>query len=167
LVRRSFREDGSHESLANLSACPLPASTALRAVPAGETLVGATEAVEVERSLPHDHVAAVWPWPTKLGLAMLLGPPCPEPDLSLALVVVGAVRPGSVQARRGRDGRRPGHDHLGPHRGLIQVGGFGWVTSLCTPAIAASAASRTLQMNLFDEVNFAEVPIPITPANAW
>jgi transposase len=46
---------------------------------------------------------------------------------------------------------------------LKEIGGFGWVTSLRAPAIAALAASGTLQMSLFDEVNFAEVTHPDYP----
>jgi hypothetical protein len=100
LLRRSFREDGKvrHETLANLSVLPSAGIEALRAVLAGETLVGATETLEVERSLPHGHVAAVWAMAERLGLAKLLGPACPERDLALALVVARAVRPGSKLA---------------------------------------------------------------------
>jgi hypothetical protein len=100
LLRRSFREAGKvhHETLANLSALPPTGIEALRAVLAGETLVGAGEAVEVERSLAHGHVAAVWAMAEKLGLARLLGPAGAERDLALALVVARAVRPGSKLA---------------------------------------------------------------------
>ncbi len=100
LLRRSFREAGKvhHETLANLSALPPAGIEALRAVLAGETLVGAGEAVDVERSLAHGHVAAVWAMAEKLGLARLLGPVCPERDLALALVVARAVRPASKLA---------------------------------------------------------------------
>jgi len=100
LLRRSYREGGKvhHDTLANLSALPPAGIEALRAVLAGETLVGTSEAVEVERSLPHGHVAAVWAMAAKLGLAKLLGPACPERDLALALVVARAVRPGSKLA---------------------------------------------------------------------
>jgi hypothetical protein len=100
LLRRSYREDGKvhHDTLANLSALPAAGIEALRAVLAGETLVGADEAVEVERSLPHGHVGAVWAMAQKLGLAKLLGPACPERDLAVALVVARAVRPGSKLA---------------------------------------------------------------------
>jgi hypothetical protein len=100
LLRRSFREDGKvrHETLANLSVLPPAGIEALRAVLAGETLVGATETLEVERSLPPGHVAAVWAMAERLGLAKLLGPACAERDLALALVVARAVRPGSKLA---------------------------------------------------------------------
>jgi hypothetical protein len=100
LLRRSFREAGKvhHETLANLSALPPAGIEALRAVLAGETLVGAGQAVEVERSLAHGHVAAVWAMAEKLGLARLVGPACAERDLALALVVARAVRPASKLA---------------------------------------------------------------------
>jgi Transposase DDE domain len=100
LLRRSYREGGKvhHETLANLSALPPEGIAALRAVLAGEALVGAGEAVEVERSLAHGHVAAVWAMADKLGLARLIGPAGPERDLALALVVARAVRPASKLA---------------------------------------------------------------------
>ncbi len=100
LLRRSFREGGRvrHETLANLSALPPAGIDAVRAVLAGEVLVAAGEAVAVERSLPHGHVAAVWAMARELGLAKVLGPACPERDLALALVVARACRPASKLA---------------------------------------------------------------------
>ena len=100
LLRRSFREGDRvrHETLANLSALPPAGIDALRAVLAGEALVGAGEHLEVERSLPHGHVAAVWAMASKLELAKLVGPACPERDLALALVVARVVRPASKLA---------------------------------------------------------------------
>jgi hypothetical protein len=100
LLRRSFREGGrvQHETLANLSALPPAGIEALRAVLAGEALVAAGEAVAVERSLPHGHVAAAWAMARELGLAKVLGPACPERDLALGLVVARACRPASKLA---------------------------------------------------------------------
>ena len=100
LLRRSFREGGKvrHETLANLSALSQPAIDALRAVLAGETLISASEAIEVERSLPHGHVAAVWAIAHKLGLVKLLGPACVERDVALALIISRACRPASKLA---------------------------------------------------------------------
>jgi hypothetical protein len=46
---------------------------------------------------------------------------------------------------------------------LKEVGGLGWLTSLRAPSIAALAASGTLQMSLFDEVDFAELAHPDYP----
>src|SRR5512146_990420 len=61
LVRRSYR-DGDRvrkQTLANLSHLPPQAIDAVRRVLRGETLVSAGEALAIERSLPHGHVAAV------------------------------------------------------------------------------------------------------------
>jgi hypothetical protein len=47
---------------------------------------------------------------------------------------------------------------------LRDLGGFGWVTALRAPAIAALAADdRPLQMSLFDQVNLAEITHPDYP----
>ena len=100
LLRRSFRDQGKvrHETLANLSALPPAAIEALRAVLAGETLVGAGALWEIERSLPHGHVAAVWAMAHKLGLVRLLGPACVERDVALALIIARVCRPASKLA---------------------------------------------------------------------
>ena len=100
LLRRSYREGGKvkNETLANLSHLPEEAIEALRKILAGKELVEAGEGWDIERSLPHGHVAAAWAMAAKLGMAKLLGPPCKERDLALALVVARAVRPGSKLA---------------------------------------------------------------------
>ncbi len=100
LLRRSYREGTKvkTETLANLSHLPPEAIAAVRASLAGETLVAASEGFEVERSLPHGHVAAAWAMARELGLAKVLGPACPERDLALGLVVARAVRPASKLA---------------------------------------------------------------------
>src|SRR5664280_2510251 len=47
---------------------------------------------------------------------------------------------------------------------LRELGGFGWVTALRAPAIAALAADDgPLQMSLFDQVNLAEITHPDYP----
>src|ERR1019366_8651963 len=47
---------------------------------------------------------------------------------------------------------------------LRELGGFGWVTALRAPAIAALAADDgPLQMSLFDQVNLAEITHPEYP----
>jgi hypothetical protein len=97
LLRRSFRDGGKvrKETLANLSHLPPEAIAAVRAVLAGKTLVEADGAVEVERTLPHGHAAAVHQMAGKLGLPALLGPPGPERDLACALVISRVLRPAS------------------------------------------------------------------------
>ena len=100
LLRRSYREGGKvkNETLANLSHLPPAAIDALRKILGGKELVEAGEGWDIERSLPHGHVAAAWAMAGKLGMAKLLGPPCAERDLVLALVVARAVKPGSKLA---------------------------------------------------------------------
>ena len=59
LVRRTYR-DGSkvrHETLANLSALPAEAVSAIEATLRGERLIPAGQAVTITGSLPHGHVA--------------------------------------------------------------------------------------------------------------
>ena len=97
LVRRTYR-DGSkvrHETLANLSALPADAVSAIEATLKGERLVPAGQAVTITASLPHGHVAAVHAIAVKLGLPSLLGPACAERDLALALVISRVVAPAS------------------------------------------------------------------------
>jgi hypothetical protein len=102
LVRRTYREGGKvrHETLANLSALPAEAVTAVEAVVKGERLVPAGQAAAITGSLPHGHVAAAHAMAVKLGLPALLGPACPQRDLALALVISRVVRPGSKLSTR-------------------------------------------------------------------
>jgi hypothetical protein len=96
LLRRSFRNaEGKpdKETLANLTALPGAAITAIRAVLSGKTLVDVAEAFEITRSLPHGHVAAVYAMARKLGFPALLGPAGRQRDLALALIVSRVVRP--------------------------------------------------------------------------
>lgn len=98
LVRRSIREGKRvrKETIANLSRLPAEAIEAVRRVLAGETLVTVEEAFQIERSLPHGHVAAVLGTARKLGLERLLGRErSRERDLCLALVCQRLLRPGS------------------------------------------------------------------------
>jgi len=100
LLRRTYREDGKvkHETLANLSALPDPAIESVRAVLAGKTLLVAGESVEIVRSLPHGHVAAVVAQARALGLPGLLGPPGRPRDVAFALIVARTCRPASKLA---------------------------------------------------------------------
>jgi hypothetical protein len=100
LLRRSYREGGKvkTETLANLSHLPPEAIALVRESLAGKTHVVAGADWEIERSLPHGHVAAVWAMARKLGLPELLGPACAERDLALALIVARVVEPASKAA---------------------------------------------------------------------
>jgi transposase len=98
LLRRSYRQDGKvkKETLANLSHLPAEAIDAIRRVLAGETLVGAGDAFEIERSLPAGHVNAALAMARRLELAKLLDRSrCRERDLCLAMIVGRVICPGS------------------------------------------------------------------------
>jgi hypothetical protein len=98
LVRRSIREGKQvrKETIANLSRLPAEAIEAVRRVLAGEALMTAEDAFQIERSLPHGHVAAVLGTARRLGLERLLGRErSRERDLCLALVCQRLLRPGS------------------------------------------------------------------------
>jgi hypothetical protein len=100
LLRRSFRDGGKvkKETLANLSALPDSAIAALKASLSGSVLVDAGDMFEIERSLPHGHVAAAHVMASRLGLKNLLGPDCSERDLAYGLIIARAVAPASKLA---------------------------------------------------------------------
>jgi hypothetical protein len=100
LLRRSFRDGGKvkKETLANLSALPDTAIAALKASLSGSVLVDAGDMFDIERSLPHGHVAAAHVMASRLGLKNLLGPDCPERDLAYGLIIARAVAPASKLA---------------------------------------------------------------------
>jgi len=98
LLRRSYRQDGKvkKETLANLSHLPAEAIDAIRRVLAGETLVNAGDAFEIERSLPAGHVNAALTMARRLELPKLLDrSPCRERDLCMAMIVGRVICPGS------------------------------------------------------------------------
>jgi transposase len=101
LLRQSYREGPQvkKRTLANLSALPVPVIEAIRRTLAGEVLVPASEALTIERSWPHGHVAAALGTARKLGLEALLDPqPSRQRDLVLAMVVGRILQPASKLA---------------------------------------------------------------------
>jgi transposase len=98
LLRRSYREDGKvkKETLANLSHLPAEAIDAIRRVLAGESLMSAEDAFEIECSLPAGHVNAALVMARRLGLAELLDrSPSSQRDLCLAMILSRVIAPGS------------------------------------------------------------------------
>ena len=99
LLRRSYRDaEGKvrHENLGNLSHLPPEIIDAIRAMLAGRRLVDLDEDFEIERSLPHGHVAAVMGVLRALDLERLLGRDrCRERDLVVAMIVQRLIAPGS------------------------------------------------------------------------
>ncbi len=100
LLRESYREDGKvkKRTLANLSALPLEMVEPMRRLIRGEDLVPIDAAFEILRSLPHGHVAAVTAIAKQVGFPKLLGPPGPERDVVMGLIVARVCRPGSKLA---------------------------------------------------------------------
>jgi DDE family transposase len=98
LLRRSYREGGKvrHENLGNLSHLPVEIIDAIRAMLAGRRLVDLDEDFEIERSLPHGHVAAVLGVLRDLDLERLIGRErCRERDLVVAMICQRLIGPGS------------------------------------------------------------------------
>ena len=95
LLRESYREGGKvkNRTLANLSSWPEAKVEALSRALKGLPPAGLEGMVEVSRSLPHGHVAAVYAMASRLGLAALLGPAGRHRDLALALIISRVVRP--------------------------------------------------------------------------
>jgi transposase len=101
LLRESSREGGKihKRTLANLSALPPGAIEVLRRALKGEKLVTAGEFVQVERSTPYGHVAAVLGTVRRLKLDQVLGTKrSPERDRVLAMVVARVLAPDSKLA---------------------------------------------------------------------
>jgi transposase len=106
LLRESYREDGKvrKRTLCNLSAWPKDKIEGLRGVLKGGTVIPAEqEAIRIERSLPHGHVAAALGTARRIGLDRLLGPDGNRcRDLILALAVSRILDPTSkLAAARG------------------------------------------------------------------
>jgi hypothetical protein len=98
LLRRSYREGGKvrHENLGNLSHLPVEIIEVIRAMLAGRRLVDLDEDFEIERSLPHGHVAAVLGVLRGLDLERLIGRDrCRERDLVVAMICQRLIAPGS------------------------------------------------------------------------
>ena len=101
LLRESFREGAKvrTRTLANLTHWPDAKVEALKRVLRGETLVRPADRFEIERALPHGHVAAVLGTVRAVGLDRLL-PRRPErlAKLALALIVARVVEPATKLA---------------------------------------------------------------------
>ena len=101
LLRESFREGAKvrTRTLANLTHWPDAKVEALKRVLRGETLVTPADRFEIERALPHGHVAAVLGTVRAVGLDRLL-PRRPErlAKLALALIVARVVEPATKLA---------------------------------------------------------------------
>jgi hypothetical protein len=101
LLRRSYREGGKvrNETLANLSRLPRETIELVRRSLRGDEFLSAAEAFEVERSLPHGHVAAVLAMARRLELSRLLdGAASKQRSRVLAMICQRVLEPGSKLA---------------------------------------------------------------------
>jgi hypothetical protein len=101
LLRRTFREGGKvrNETVGNLSHLPAETIELVRRSLRGERFLPAAEAFEVERSLPHGHVAALLAMARALELARLLERRrSSQRSRVLALVCQQILAPGSKLA---------------------------------------------------------------------
>lgn len=96
LLRRSYREDGKvrNETVGNLSHLPPHVIDGIRAMLAGRTLVDLDQDFEIERSLPHGHVAAVLGVARALDVERLISRErCRERDLVVAMICQRLIAP--------------------------------------------------------------------------
>lgn len=101
LLRRSYREGGKvkHVTLGNLSDLPEDVVEYIRRRLRGDVPAETAGAFEIQRSLPHGHVAAVLGTLRKIGLESVLGSePSRERALIVALIVNRVLRAGSKLA---------------------------------------------------------------------
>jgi hypothetical protein len=101
LLRESYREGGKvkNRTLANLSSWPEAKVEALSRALKGLPPAGLEGMVEITRSLPHGHVAAVLGTVRDLGLEELIDPvPSRQRDLVTAMAVAQVTAPGSKLA---------------------------------------------------------------------
>ncbi len=120
LLRRSYREGGKvkNETVGNLSHLAPEIVAAIRAMLAGRRLVDLDEEFEIERSLPHGHVACVLGVLRELDLERLIGRErCRERDLVVAMIVQRLIGPGSKLSAT----RRLGQTTLGEELDLGEV----------------------------------------------
>src|SRR6516164_10151797 len=101
LLRESSRVGNKiiKRTLANLSDWPAPQVDLLRRVLKGEALLSPSQALQIERSLPHGHVAAALGTLRRIGLESELSrSACPERDLACTMIVARILFPASKLA---------------------------------------------------------------------
>ena len=154
LLRESWREDGKvhKRTLRNLTHWDPAHVEGLRAVLKGGTVIPpGQDAIRIERSLPHGHVAAVLGTARRIGLDTLLGPEGNRcRDLVLALLVSRILDPASKLATARRLSPDTASSSLGEMLGLGEVdedelyAALDWLHER-QPAIETALAKRHLQ----------------------
>ena len=97
LLRHTYREGDkvNNRTVANISHLPIEAIDALRDVLNGKTLIPASSAFSITRSLPHGAACAIWEFARKIGLHKLLGPPSEMRNICLSLIISQIIKPQS------------------------------------------------------------------------
>src|SRR5277367_3482158 len=129
LLRESYRDGKTirKRTLLNLSRWPAEHVEGLRGVLKGGVVIPAgQEAITVERSLPHGHVAAVLGTARAIGLDLLLGPkdrrePNRPRDLVMAMIVSRVIAPASKLATAKALDPATAASSLGVELGLSEV----------------------------------------------
>jgi transposase len=121
LLRESYREGGrvKNRTLANLSKLPDHTIEALRHVLKGERLVAPEEAFEIQRTLPHGHVAAVLGMMRKLKLPGIISSRVGRlRNLVVSMIVSRVIHPMSKSATAQGLRRQTAFSSLGELLGL-------------------------------------------------
>ena len=124
LLRESYREGGRVKSrtLANLSKLPAHIIEALRRMLKGERLVAPEEVFEIERTLPHGHVAAVLGMLRKLKLPGIISSRANRlRDLVVSMIVSRVIHPMSKLATALGLKKETAFSSLGELLGLEEV----------------------------------------------
>lgn len=124
LLRESSRVGNKiiKRTLANVSDWPAAQVDSLRRVLRGESLVSPFQALQIERSLPHGHVAAALGTLRRIGLESdLAHAASPERDLVCALIVARILAPASKLATARGLHEQTASSSLGALLGLDQV----------------------------------------------
>lgn len=124
LLRRSIRvgKKVHKQTLANLSHLPVELIDIIRRFLAGETFVGSKDLFEIERNLPHGHVAAVLGTLRGLLIDKMLGSrPSRQRTLCVAMIVARIIAPCSKLATARGIGSETLSTSLGATLGLESV----------------------------------------------
>jgi hypothetical protein len=152
LLRESYRQDGQVKTrtLANLTHWLPTQLEALRRVLRGEPLIAPDDALEIVRSLPHGHVAAVLGTVRRLGVDRLIAAKKSWPrELVLAMIVARLLTPQSKLATARGLGPETASTSLGDTLGIAAVDADALYTAMDwllprQPRIEAALAARHL-----------------------
>ena len=127
LLRKTWREGKRirRQTLANLSKVPPPLVDAIRSfLQGGVVFASLDQAVTLQRSLPHGHVAALLGLATQLGLPRILHrTPGRQRNLALAALIARLIHPASKLATARALSPDTADSSLGPLLGLGAVSG--------------------------------------------